>query len=152
MLPEFSPFVRERGGYTLSSERSRLDLGAIHRFLREDSYWAKGLDLNRLERALAASLPFGVYAPDGSLAAFARVVTDFALFAYLRDVFTLPAHRGRGLASWLARDIRDHPELAGITSWMLATRDAHAVYEKAGFRRAPEPENYMKLTLPERAP
>jgi len=67
------------------------------------------------------------------------------VFAYLRDVFTLPHHRGKGLATWIATAVREHPELVTVSSWMLATRDAQAVYEKAGYRAVPHPEYYMSL-------
>lgn len=145
MAPDILPFEQQRDGYTLSTDRARLDVGAIHGFLANDSYWARDIDPALLGRALSGSLPIGVYAPDGTMAAFARVVTDYAVFAYLRDVFTLPAHRGRGLATWIATAIREHPELATVTTWMLATRDARAVYERAGFRPVPHPEYYMSL-------
>ncbi|UWU30862.1 GNAT family N-acetyltransferase (plasmid) [Rhizobium sp. WSM1274] len=141
-------FEASRNGYRLSTDRARLDLATVHRFLTDDSYWAHGMTLDQLQRALEHSLPIGIYAEDGSPAAFGRVVTDYAVFAYLRDVFTLPAHRGKGLACWLAKEIRNHPELASVTSWMLATRDAHAVYEKAGYRPAPHPEYYMTVPKP----
>jgi len=132
-------------GYCLSTDRARLDLDVVERFLRDDAYWSAGLSRATLERALAGSLPMGLYAPDGSMAGFARLVTDYAVFAYLRDVFVLPAHRGRGLAGWLARGIRAHPELASVTSWLLATRDAHAVYARAGYAPVAHPEWYMNL-------
>jgi GNAT superfamily N-acetyltransferase len=135
-------------GYLLSTDRARLDPAAVHRFLAQESYWGHGISLEQLQRALEHSLPIGIYGEDGTLAAFGRVVTDYAVLAYLRDVFTLPAHRGRGLACWLASEIRNHPELAAVTSWMLATKDAHAVYEKAGFRPAPHPEYYMTVPKP----
>lgn len=141
-------FEASRKGYLLSTDRDRLDPAAVHRFLASESYWARGMTLDELQRALEHSLPIGIYAEDGTLAAFGRVVTDYAVFAYLRDVFTIPAHRGRGLASWLACEIRNHPELATVASWMLATRDAHAVYEKAGYRPAPHPEYYMTVPKP----
>lgn len=144
-------FEAYRNGYLLSTDRTRLDPVAVHRFLAGDSYWARGMTLEQLQRALDHSLPIGIYAEDGTLAGFGRLVTDYAIFAYLRDVFTLPAHRGRGLASWLADEIRNHPELVAVTSWMLATRDAHAVYEKAGYRRAPHPEYYMTVPKPDEA-
>lgn len=134
-----------RNGYTLSTDPARLDIGTILRFLAEESYWAQGLTLPRLERAIAGSLPLGIYAPDGALAGFARVVTDWTVFAYLRDVFVLPAHRGKGLASWLAEAVREHPELSGVTTWMLATADAHAVYARAGYSAVPHPEWYMSV-------
>lgn len=135
-------------GYSLSTDRARIDISVVERFLAEEAYWSGGLPRPVLERALAGSLPMGLYAPDGAMAGFARLVTDCAVFAYLRDVFVLPAHRGRGLASWLALTIRSHPELATVTSWMLATRDAHAVYARAGYAPVPHPEYYM--TVPRR--
>jgi GNAT superfamily N-acetyltransferase len=148
MLRDLPVFERHNDGYTLSTDRARLDPAAIHAFLRHESYWARGIALPQFERALAGSLPIGIFAPDGSMAAFGRVVTDFAVFAYLRDIFTLLPHRGRGLAVWLATAIREHPELATVTSWMLATRDAHSVYARAGFRPVPHPEYYMSLPKP----
>jgi DNA-binding transcriptional LysR family regulator len=77
----------------------------IHAFFRDESYWAPNITLPQLDRALARSLVIGAYAPDGQIAAFARVVTDYVVFAYLRDVFTLPAHRGKGLAAGRKRDL-----------------------------------------------
>jgi GNAT superfamily N-acetyltransferase len=96
-------------------------------FLTGDAHWAKGLDRAVVDRALEGSLPVGVDDADGTMAAFVRVVTDWAMFAYLRFVFTAPAHRGRGLASWPSLVIRDPRELRTVTNWMIATRDAHAV-------------------------
>lgn len=141
-----APFERRRDdGYLLSTERGRLDVARIHNFLVNESYWGRDVTRSQLERALAGSLPIGIYAPDGTLASFGRLVTDYAAFAYLRDVFTLTPHRGRGLASWLAEAIREHPELSTVTTWMLFTRDAQSVYERAGFRRVSNPECYMRV-------
>jgi GNAT superfamily N-acetyltransferase len=145
---DIAVFEARRGDYALSTDPRRLDVAAIHAFLANESYWAQGLTIERLRRALDHSLVVGVYAPGRSLAAFARVVTDYAMFAYLRDVFTTPAHRGAGLASWLALEIRGHPDLASVTTWMLATKDAHAVYQRAGYRPAPHPERYMTVPKP----
>lgn len=144
-LADLSVFEAEHEGYTLSTDRDRLDVDRIHRYLAEESYWARGLDRALFERALAGSLPVAIYAPNGELATFARVVTDLTVFAYLRDVFTLPEHRGLGLATFLAQAIRTHPELKTVSSWMLATRDAHAVYARAGFKPVPHPEYYMSI-------
>ncbi|MFT4014770.1 MAG: GNAT family N-acetyltransferase [Paracoccus sp. (in: a-proteobacteria)] len=144
--PDIAPVEwRRDDGYLLTTDRAAIDLAAVGRFLAEDAYWSRGMDRARLERALAGSLPMAVIAPGGGMAGFARLVTDYTVFAYLRDVFVLPGHRGRGLSVWLALVIRSHPELAGITTWMLATRDAHAVYEKAGYRPVPHPEYYMSV-------
>ena len=136
---------RRADGYHLSTDPARLDHDVICNFLMQDAYWGKGMERAQILRAIAHSLPIGVYAPDGSLAAFGRVVTDYAAFAYLRDVFTLPAHRGRGIASWLARAIRQHPELLTIRTWLLFTRDAHSVYARAGYAPVPVPEGYMSI-------
>lgn len=149
MTQLFPPVTWTRAdGYSLSTDRSRLDLDQIERFLAEEAYWTTGLPRPLLERALANSLPIGIHAPDGGMAGFGRLVTDYATFAYLRDVFVLPAHRGHGLSIWLAKEIRTHPELASVTTWMLATRDAHAVYAKAGFAPVPHPEYYMNIPKP----
>ncbi|MGG6895017.1 MULTISPECIES: GNAT family N-acetyltransferase [Rhizobium] len=137
--------VAHRNGYILSTDPALIDIGIVHGFLANDSYWAKDLKLSTLRRALDHSLVIGMYAAGGAMVGFGRLVTDYAIFAYLRDVFILPDHRGQGLASWLAQEIRNHPELATVESWMLATQDAHAVYEKAGYRPAPRPGNYMTV-------
>ena len=92
-------FSARRDGYVLSTDPGRIDIGMVHGFLSNDSYWAKGLDPDVFRRALDHSLVIGIYTPDGIMVAFGRVVTDYAMFAYLRDVFTLSAHRGKGLAS-----------------------------------------------------
>ncbi|AMY70443.1 GNAT family N-acetyltransferase [Frigidibacter mobilis] len=149
MIHPFAPQTWTRAdGYALSTDRSRINVDVVERFLAEEAYWTDGLPRPVLERALAGSLPMGIYAPDGAMAGFGRLVTDCAVFAYLRDVFVLPDHRGRGLAPWLALTIRSHPGLATVTSWMLATRDAHAVYARAGYAPVPHPEYYM--TVPRR--
>lgn len=144
--PDIAPVEwRREDGYLLTTDRAAIDLDLVGRFLSEDAYWSQGMERACLERALAGSLPMALLAPGGAMAGFARLVTDYAVFAYLRDVFVLSAHRGRGLAGWLAQAIRTHPELAGVQTWMLATRDAHAVYERAGFRPVPHPEYYMSV-------
>lgn len=142
--PDIPPqFWTREDGYVLTTDRAALDPELIHDFLSREAYWIKDMSRDRLDRALAGSLPMAVLAPDGTMAGFARLVTDYTVFAYLRDVFTLPAHRGRGLATWLALTIRSHPELSGVSTWMLATRDAHGVYARAGYRPVPHPERYM---------
>jgi GNAT superfamily N-acetyltransferase len=151
-LADLPVFEAEHKGYTLSTDRNRLDVDRIHRYLAEESYWARGLDRALFEQALAGSLPVAIYAPNGELATFARIVTDLAMFAYLRDVFTLPEHRGQGLATFLAQAIRAHPELKTVDSWMLATRDAHGVYTKAGYAPVPHPEYYMSIRKPDENP
>jgi GNAT superfamily N-acetyltransferase len=120
-------------GYEISTDRDRLDLEAIHGFLRT-AYWSPDVARETVERSIANSLPFGLYAPDGAQAGFARVISDLATFAYLGDVFVLPEHRGRGLGVWLVETVLAHPDLQGLRRFHLATADAHELYARFGFR------------------
>jgi GNAT superfamily N-acetyltransferase len=96
-----------------------------------------------VERSIVNSLPFGLYAPAGKQAGFARVVSDRAQYAYLADVFVLPEHRGRGLGTWLVACILEHPDLQGLRRWALATADAHELYARLGFAPTARPEIHM---------
>jgi GNAT superfamily N-acetyltransferase len=125
----------------VSTDPARLDVGAIHGFLK-DSYWARGIPREVVERSLRNSLGFGVYQGD-VLVGFARVVTDLATFAYVGDVFVLEAYRGRGLSKWLMECMVEHPDLKELRRWHLATRDAHGLYVKFGFAE-PEPGKHME--------
>ena len=131
-------------GYEISTDRDRLDLDYVHAFLTT-SYWSPGVTRDVVERAIAGSLCFGLYAPDGGQAGFARAITDRATYAYLADVFVGAEHRGRGLGVWLVETILGHPELQGLRRWALATADAHSLYERFGFVRPPDPEKFMVL-------
>jgi GNAT superfamily N-acetyltransferase len=122
-----------RDGFTISTERSRLDRDAIYRYLSEESYWAAGMARGVFERSVAGALPFGLYAADGAQIGYARVVTDHATIAWLSDVYVLEAYRGQGLGHWLVASIMAHPDLQGLRRWMLSTHDAHAIYAKYGF-------------------
>jgi GNAT superfamily N-acetyltransferase len=135
-------YERMREGYTVSTDPGRLDLGVVHRFL-EDSYWARGISPEVVERSVEHSLVFGVYRGDEQVG-FARVVTDRATFAYLADVFVLEEHRGRGLGGWLMEVVLSHPELQGLRRWMLATADAHGLYRGYGFRELGNPGIFME--------
>lgn len=137
----------QKGEYTISTDRARLDANAIHKFLSEESYWAKERTKEQTTLAIKNSLPFGVYTGE-NLIGFARVVTDYATFAYLGDVFILEDFRGRGLSLWLMETIVNHPDLQGFRRWILATRDAHALYEKFGFDTLRFPERWMEKTAP----
>lgn len=119
--------------YVISCDRARLDLDVIHEFLSLESYWARGRSRERTERSVENSLAFGLY-KDGAQVGFARVVTDYATFAWLADVFVLDSERGRGLGVWLVETIMSHPQLEGMRRWLLATRDAHELYRRFGFR------------------
>ena len=136
-----------RGVYTISTDRARLQLDAIQKFLTEESYWAKERTLEQTATAIKNSLPFGVYKGENQIG-FARVVTDYATFAYLGDVYILPEYRGLGLSKWLMDVIVNHPDLQGFRRWILATRDAHALYEKFGFSGLKAPERWMEKAAP----
>jgi len=136
----------KREGFTISTDRSRLDRPAIHEFL-SGSYWAKGVPRSVVDRSIDGALCFGLYDGERQVG-FARVITDRATFAYLADVYVLESHRGRGLATWLMEAILAHPDLQGLRRWMLVTRDAHPLYRKLGFTELPHPERIMEMTFP----
>jgi GNAT superfamily N-acetyltransferase len=133
MADRHDHFTARRDGYEISTDPSRLDRQAIHAFLRT-SYWARGVDLDTVNRAIDHSLPFGLYTSEGDQAGFARAVTDTARFAWLADVFVLPEHRGKGLGVWLVETVLSHPDLTGLRI-ILGTSDAHTLYERFGFTR-----------------
>jgi len=139
-------------GWTISDDRSRLDLELLHRFLSVEAYWARGRSRAIMERAFANSLCFGLYAPDGSQAGFARVVSDHAIIAHMNDVFVLPAWRGRGLGKELVAAALAHPELATVIRWTLSTDDAHGLYAAFGFTPLPRPETSMVRIVAEQPP
>ena len=137
-----------RDGYEISTDDSRLDRTLIHRFLRDDSYWARGIPREIMDRAIDHSLCFGLYDGDGRQVGFARAVTDRAAIAYLADVFVLAQHRGRGLGKWLIETVLAHPDLQGLRRFFLGTADAHALYERFGFRPLAEPGRMMEIAVP----
>jgi GNAT superfamily N-acetyltransferase len=137
----------KRGEFTISTDRALLDRDAIHAFLAA-SYWAGGIPRETLDRAIENALCFGIYDGDRQVG-FARVVSDFATFAYLADVFVVDSHRGRGLSKWLMEVIMGHPRLQGLRRWSLATRDAHGLYARYGFRRPENPDRLMEIVDPE---
>jgi GNAT superfamily N-acetyltransferase len=128
--------------YVISTDQALLDLDVIQGYLSERSYWAQGRPLAVTQKAIENSLCFGVYEGEAQVG-FARVVTDYATFAWLADVFILESHRGRGLAKWLVQCVVAHPDLQGLRQIILATRDAHELYRKyAGFQPVP-PDRFM---------
>jgi len=126
----------------ISSDRDRLDVDLIHQFLSTSSYWAKGRTREVVERSIQSSICFGAYV-EGRQVAFARVVTDRAVHAYLADVFVVPEFRGRGISKALMRAILDDPDLQGL-KWLLGTADAHGLYQQFGFVPLLEPERWMQ--------
>ena len=131
-----------RGEYLISTDKGKLDLAVVHGFLTT-SYWAAGIPLDIVKKSIEHSLNFGMYRGEQQVG-FARVITDYATFVYIGDVFILEEFRGRGLSKWLMEVIADHPELQGLRRWLLLTRDAQGLYEKTGFVRPKTPERYME--------
>jgi N-acetylglutamate synthase-like GNAT family acetyltransferase len=135
-------------GYKTSSDLKDMDLTTIHGFI-SNSYWGKGIPLNSMKKAINNSLCFGVFTECGRQVAFARMITDSATFAYLADVFVSKEHRGKGLSKLIMQDIIKHPDLQGIRRIVLATSDAHSLYEKFGFKALSSPESFMELHQPD---
>jgi GNAT superfamily N-acetyltransferase len=134
------------GVYEISNDRERLDIARIHRFLSTEAYWSPGVSREVVERSIENSLPFGVYASEtGEQAGFARVVTDYATFAWLADVYIEQAHRGHGLGKRLVAEILEHPDLQGLRRWMLGTADAHELYRRFGFDALRDVRRFMAL-------
>lgn len=127
----------EKSGYLISTDHTKLDIGVIHQYLSEESYWAKHIPLEVVKRSIDNSLCFGLYHQDTQIG-FARLVTDKATFAYLADVFIIELYRGKGLSKWLVQTIHAYPEVQGLRRWMLGTRDAHGLYAQFGWKPIPE--------------
>ena len=136
-----------RGDYLISTDNALLDIQTIHEFL-SNSYWAKGIPREIVERSIANSFVFGLYDKQ-KLIGLARVITDFATYAYIGDVFVLDSHRGLGLGVWLMETIVSHPRLQDLRRWSLLTRDAHGLYEKVGFTAIASPDRYMEKVSPD---
>ena len=128
--------------FTISTDRQRLDLELIHNFL-SCSYWASGRELAVVKKSIDNSFCFGVYWGTQQVG-FALVITDYATYAYLSDVFIVKSFRGQGLGKWLVGTIVSHPELQGLRKWSLGTADAHGLYRQFGFAEAKYPERYME--------
>ncbi len=128
-------------GYQLRADG--IDAELVHRWISTDTYWAAGRDVDRMSRALANSLTFGVFEPGGAQVAVARAVTDHATFAWICDVYVDPAHRGRGLGTWMVGELTRELFDRGVGRVLLATRDAHEVYRRVGFQAVDDPERWM---------
>ena len=138
----------EKNNYIISTDKSKIDIVYVYEFLSQ-SYWSPGVDINVVKKAMKGSLCFGIYNNDkqtlsaGRQVGYARMITDKATFAYLADVFIDENYRGKGLAKWLLEVILAHPELKGLRRILLATKDAHTLYEQCGFTPINNPERYM---------
>jgi GNAT superfamily N-acetyltransferase len=139
-----------RGDYFISTDRALLDLNVIHDYLSNQSYWATGRSMETIRRSIENSLSFGLYHDaTRELLGFARVITDYATFAWVADVFILDEARGQGMGKWLMEVILAHPELQGFRRWILATRDAHELYRRFGFEELKRPERWMERHDPQ---
>ena len=134
--------------FWIDTDRVNLDVDAIQSFLENDSYWAQTRTREQTESAIANSICFGLYCGERQIG-FARVVSDRATFAYIGDVYVLDEFRGQGLSKWLMETIISHPDLQGLRRWLLATRDAHGLYEKYGFHGLVHPERWMERPAPD---
>ena len=133
-------------GYRISEDISQMDLEVLHRYLSR-SYWSEGIPFETMCKAFRSSLCFGILTESGCQVGFARMITDSATFAYLADVFILEEHRGKGLSKWLMETILSHGDLQGLRRMMLATKDAHGLYEQFGFESLASPEKMMELLV-----
>lgn len=140
--------------YFISTDKNKLDVPFIQNYLSNESYWAKNIPDETVQKSIDGSFCFGIFVNKNDAAVqpgnknyqqvgFARVITDHATFAYLADVFIIEEFRGRGLSKWLMKEIMEHPGLQGLRRWMLATKDAHGLYTKFGFAALDKPERVM---------
>jgi len=141
-----TPATFTRGDFRISTDPTEVDIDAVHAFLSA-TYWAEGIPRETVARAVAGSIPFSLF-HGGRQIGFARAITDRATFAYLADVYVLEEYRGQGLAHWLIEVVMAHPDLQGLRRFSLATRDAHGLYARFGFKPVSAPERQMEIARP----
>ena len=134
-------------GFSISTDKSLLDFEAIFNFLSQESYWAKGISKERLEKAIQHSICYGLYHQQKQIG-FARLITDESTFAYVADVFVLPDYRKQGLSKWLMQTIINNDDLKGIKRWLLATLDAHGLYQQFGFEPLKAADRFLEILRP----
>jgi len=133
--------------FYVSTDVAKLDITLIHDFLSARSHWAKGRDMEVVKKSVKYSLCFGVYDSNHGQVGFARVVTDFTVYAYILDLFIIETHRGKGLGKLLMQSIIDHEELDMVKNWALKTRGAHELYKQFGFSQVSMPERLMERVV-----
>ncbi|SFD61761.1 Acetyltransferase (GNAT) domain-containing protein [Chitinophaga sp. CF118] len=133
--------------FYISDDKTKLDLALIHDFLSNRSYWAQGRTMETVEKSIAHSICLGVYNQEHKQVGFARIATDYAIFAWLMDVFILEDYRGQGLSKLLIKEVMAHPDLQGLKRWGLVTADAHSLYQQFGFTPLEKPERMMEKLL-----
>lgn len=140
--------VRHVGSYTISDDSTRLDLRAIHAYLTR-SYWSAGIPVELVEQAVRRSLCIGAYDAAGAQVGLVRLISDYATFCYVCDVYVLEEHRGQGLSKAMLAMTMDHPLLQGLRRWSLVTADAHGLYQQFGFTGVAQPERHMERLDPD---
>ena len=140
--------TQAHGAYTISDEPERLDLAAIHAYLRR-AYWSEQIPFDIVERAVRGSLCIGAYESTGAQVGLARFISDYATFCYVCDVYVLEEHRGHGLSKAMMEMATRHPRLQGLRRWNLVTHDAHGLYTQFGFSTLAKPERHMERLVPD---
>lgn len=135
-----------RNEYTISTDKDKLDIVSIHKFLANETDWANKIPIETLKKSIENSLDFGLYYKNKQIG-FARIISDYSTIAYLGDVYILEAHRGNGLSKWLLNEMQ-HPNLQGLRRWILLTNTAEWLYKKFGFKNVANPEFYMEKHNP----
>ena len=144
-MADHAPRAWTRGEFVVSTDPALLDVDVVHRWLSESSYWVPGIPRETVAHAMEHSLNCGLYADRGKRQiGLARLITDYATFVYVCDVFVLDEFRGQGLGVWLMECVAAHPDLQGMRRWMLGTKDAHTLYEKTGFVPVAAPDRWME--------
>jgi GNAT superfamily N-acetyltransferase len=136
-------YEEKRDAFVISTDPAKLDVDAIYAYLSR-VYWAKTRKRSAVERSLKNSLCFGLYEGAKQIG-LARVISDYATFAYVCDVYVLEDYQSKGLGTWLMKMVMAHPDLQGLRRWLLATRDAHGLYHKSGFKELETPERWMEI-------
>ena len=141
--------IREahRNNYTISTDKEKLDILCIHKFLSNEADWSKGIPLDTLKTSIENSLNFGLYHENQQIG-FARIISDYSTIAYLGDVYIFESYRGKGLSKWLISEIMAHTNLQGLRRWILLTDTAEWLYKKFGFNELPNTEFYMEKHNP----
>ena len=134
----------QKNEFFISTDRSKLDIDAIHDFLSTKAYWCLNIPKENVEISIKNSLCFGLYENNKQIG-FARIITDYSTIAYLGDVYVLEEYRGRGLSKWLIETIMNFPELQGLRRWILLTGDAHELYRKYGWTDLADSSKWMEL-------
>ena len=135
-----------RPGFEISTDPSRLDLDVIHRYLSEESYWARKIPRDLVAKAIAHSRCYGIYQGIAQVG-IGRLVTDYATFAYVGDIFVLASHRGQGHSKWLVECMLSDPDVQGLRNWTLYTQDAQGLYARYGFKHPADPNSVMTIKV-----